>query len=428
MRLLAISGAVLLLSACAFSPASVVLSRGSWTSFQHDEKGRYEVTVIGLQDGRVLLVGGTLRNGKPSPTTEIYDPGRSSWSDASDLPVAVANPTATLLADGRVLVAGGEANAQTGLAVNTSWLFNPTSASWTKAPPMIERRFLSSAVRLVDGRVLVVGGNSTATSPATTTEIFDPATSKWTNGAPMPVERLSPRTVVLQDGRVVVTGGFVPQLPSAGPSTAPPIGAAPPASLYDPVTNVWSTMGFPPAGYVVNSVFLSTAGELEGFMHKYQPPPNGEGVPMAADVFPFGFDVQHAVTRVGPVMPVGAAAQAFSPVTVPDTLLQDGRLLTFDGSRALLYDPTGSSWSVAPSPPSIPTIYGPTSILLADGRVFITSGNYFDLFDPNTLVTGPSSAVIGSPALSWWLTLIAALMVALVGVQFLWSRRALGAN
>lgn len=424
MRVLAISGAVLLLSACALSPASVVLGRGSWTSFQHDEKGRYEMTMAVLKDGRVMLVGGTHRAGKPDATTEIYDPRHSTWSTAADMPLAVANSTATVLADGRVLVTGGVANAQTQVAVNTAFIFDPTSETWIKAAPMIQSRFLHGAVRLADGRVLIVGGNTTATNQATSAEIFDPATDKWTDAAPMPVARVLPLTVLLPDGRVVVTGGFVAQLPSEGSSPAPTAAVTPPASLYDPVRNKWSTLKFPPQGYVVKSVFLNNSGQLVGFIRKYQPPPNGEGVPTPTDVIPFVFDVPSGAMRMGAVMPVGTSAQQFEPVTVPDTLLRDGRLLTYDGSRALLYDPAGDSWSVAPSPPAIPSIYGPTSVLLADGRVFITSGNYFDLFDPNALITGPSPALIGSPVLSWWLTVIAALMIVLVGVQFLWSRKA----
>jgi len=275
---------------------------------------------------------------------------------------------------------------------------------------------------------LIVGGNTTATNQATSTEVFDPGTDTWTKVAPMPIERVLPLTALLPDGRVVVTGGFVAQLPTAGPPIAPTTAVAPPASLYDPVKDKWTTLEFPPAGDVVNSVFVNTAGELEGFIHKYQPPPNGEGVPTPTDVFPFVFDIQKGVIRIGAVMPVGTAARAFSPVTVPDTLLRDGKLLTFDGSRALIYDPADDSWSVAPSPPAIPSIYGPTSILLGDGRVFITSGNYFNVFDPAALITGPSPALIGSAELSWWLTLIATLMIVLVGAQFLWSRKAQNAS
>jgi hypothetical protein len=61
--------------------------------------------------------------------------------------------------------------------------------------------------------------------------------------------------------------------------------------------------------------------------------------------------------------------------------------------------------------------------MLQDGRVLITSGDYFDLFDPNGVIVGPSPAFIGSPELSWWLTVIAALMIVLVGAQYAWSRR-----
>lgn len=428
MRLVATVSILLALSACGLSPASVVLSRGSWTSLQHDESGRFDMTLVGLQDGRVLLVGGSLRNGKSSATTEIYDPHRRIWSSASEMPVAVVDPTATLLADGRVLLAGGETNAQTGLATNTAAIFDPVRDTWTKAAPMIQGRFLHGAIRLVDGRVLVVGGNTSATSQAASAEVFDPAADKWTSVPPMPTERLSPLAAVVPDGRVVVTGGSVPQLPSVGPQTPPTSTVEPPASVYDPVKNEWSSLNFPPAGNVVKSLFLNGAGELVGFIYKYQQPTSDEGVSTPADVFPFVFDIRTDAARVGPKMPAAAAASAFSPVNIPDTLLRDGRLLTFDGSRALLYDPTANSWSVAPSPPSIPTIYGPTSLLLGDGRVFISSGNYVYLFDPDAVITGPSPADIGSPGLSRWLSVIAVLMIIAVGIQFLWSRRTIGTS
>jgi len=410
VRGLAIAGMVLFISACAISPVSVLKGQGSWSSFQHAENGRSEATAVVLHDGSVLLVGGNLSNGSPVSTTEIYDPRHGSWSTASDMPVAVNIPTATVMADGRVLVVGGEANPNTGVAVNTAFIFDPASGIWTKVAPMEQSRYGQSDVLLANGRVLVTGGYTSSTQSTSSTEIFDPATGKWTKAADMPAKRESAVAIVLPDGRVVVAGGYSPPRPSGGRLLPPP------ATLYDPIKNVWSNLKFPPTGYYVNSAFLSRSGQLVGFI-----------IPNSGGVVPFVFDLQSGVTRTGATMPVESADTQSSGFAPGDTLLQDGRLLTSDGSRALLYDPAGNTWSVAPTPPNISVFgqsaTGETSILLNNGRVLVVGGDTFDLFDPNGVVVGPSPAFIGSAELSWWLTVIAALMILFVGAQHAWSRR-----
>jgi hypothetical protein len=410
VRRLAIAGMLLFISACAVSPASVLKGQGSWSSFQHDENSRSGEAAVVMHDGRVLLLGGNLRNGRPVATVEIYDPHHATWSTATDMPVAVNFPSVTVMADGRVLVAGGWVlKANTVVPVNTAFIFDPASGSWTKVAPMTQSRSMQSAVLLRDGRVLVAGG-ANASTEITSSEIFNPATGKWMKAANMPVDRGSALAITLPDGRVFVTGGFS----SAG---------SPPSSLYDPGANAWSTLKFPPTGYVVSSAFLNRAGQIVGFMHQYQAPPNGESVPAPVDLIPFVFDLQTGVTRTGTAMPGGPSVTAFGPSGRDAVLMLDGKLLNFDGIRVLLYDPVGNNWTVAPSPPPISGIFGPTLIMLQDGRVLITSGDYFDLFDPNGVIVGPSPAFIGSPELSWWLTVIAALMIVLVGAQYAWSRR-----
>jgi|GEM_PF-2528995 len=418
MRRFVIAGMMLFISACTISPASVLKGQGSWSSFQHDEKGRSEETAVVLHDGRVMVVSSNF-NGSPDSTTEIYDPRQRSWSTASDMPEAVNSPTATVMADGRVLVAGGGVNANAGVhaqptppqAVNTVLTFDPSSGTWTKVAPMNQSRYLQSAVHLADGRVLMIGG-SIAKSRLASAEIFDPRSGKWTKTADMPFASSSPVAVALSDGRVLVTGGNSPS-------------EAPPAALYDPNKNAWSNLKFPPTGYIVNSAFLSRAGQLVGFMEQATPSDNsgGQSQGQTPDVIPFVFNLQSGGIRTGAIMPAGSSDVQASGFTPGTTLLSDGRVLTSDGIRTLLYNPAGNNWSVAPTSPAVPGTYGETSLQLDDGRVLVMGGDYFVLFDPNGVVAGPSPALIGSPQLSWWLTLIAALMIVLVGAQYAWSRR-----
>ncbi len=420
MRRLAIAGMVLFISACAVSPASVLKGQGSWSSFQHNENGRSEEMAVVLHDGRVMVVSSNF-NGSPESTTEIYDPRQRSWSTASDMPEAVNSPTATVMADGRVLVAGGGVNANAGVhaqptpsqAVNTALTFDPSSGTWAKVAPMNQSRYLQSAVLLADGRVLVIGG-SNAKSKLASAEIFDPRSGKWMKTAEMAFASASPVVIALPDGRVLVTGGNSSS-------------EAPPAALYDPRKNAWSNVKFPPAGYVVNSAFLSRAEQIVGFMERYQATPSnnsgGQQQGQAPDVIPFVFNLQSGVLQTGAIMPAGSSDVQASGFTPGTTLLSDGRLLTSDGIRTLLYNPAGNNWSVAPTSPAVPDTYGEISLLLDDGRVLVIGGDYFVLFDPNGVVAGPSPALIGSPEFSWWLTVIAALMIVLVGAQYAWSRR-----
>src|SRR5690349_19520960 len=81
------------------------------------------------------------------------------WRRSGDLETARIRHTATLLADGRVLVAGGESgNDNTWKAGETAEVWDPKTGAWTSAGKLVERRYDHSATLLADGRVLVAGG------------------------------------------------------------------------------------------------------------------------------------------------------------------------------------------------------------------------------------------------------------------------------
>ena len=114
--------------------------------------------------------------------------------------------TATLLADGRVLVTGGGG----GFVVRSSAeLYDPATGLWSAAGSMTEIRATHTATLLPDGKVLVAGGaNGIGDKHVTSTaELYDPATRLWTPTGSLALPRKFHMATLLLDGRVLVTGG-----------------------------------------------------------------------------------------------------------------------------------------------------------------------------------------------------------------------------
>src|SRR3954470_17480143 len=87
---------------------SIALAGGpfTFTSTANLTTGRYGHTATLLSDGKVLVAGG-IANSVPDKTAELYDPARGTWKLTGSMATARFFATATLLRDGRVLVAGG---------------------------------------------------------------------------------------------------------------------------------------------------------------------------------------------------------------------------------------------------------------------------------------------------------------------------------
>jgi hypothetical protein len=113
-----------------YNPAS-----GTFTATGSMTMARDEYTATLLPDGSVLLAGGCLCGGPvgigPFASAEIYDPGKASFSSAPDMHAARHVHTATLLNDGRVLIAGGDGFQQTagtgGAILSSAELYTPTT-------------------------------------------------------------------------------------------------------------------------------------------------------------------------------------------------------------------------------------------------------------------------------------------------------------
>lgn len=181
---------------------------------------RTEATAVRLKDGRVLVLGGFdfIDRAAVLATAEIYDPASGRFEPTGSMAAARTRASATLLSDGRVLVAGGYPFA--GLsgggppdAIASAEVYDPASGTFTPAGPMREARAEHGAVLLPSGEVLVVGGvggasrtgNSATVVTRSTFERFDPATGRFTlvtGTLDRPISQ--PSLVLLADGRLLV--------------------------------------------------------------------------------------------------------------------------------------------------------------------------------------------------------------------------------
>ena len=134
-------------------------------------EARHGHTATLLADGKVLVVGGNGgANGRNAmDSAELYDPADGSWTAALNLIGGRADHTATLLADGTVLVAGGGGGLQY-RALASAELYDPVTGSWSAAGTMITARKDATATLLADGRVLIVGGDVASGDPMAAAE------------------------------------------------------------------------------------------------------------------------------------------------------------------------------------------------------------------------------------------------------------------
>src|SRR4030095_9766873 len=115
-----------------------------------------------LEDGKVLIVGGDNQNGLVSQA-EIFDPASLTSSVLSNSPSPRTDHTATLLADGQVIIIGGvDGNGW----LNSTEVFSPYSVpapGFLAGPSLIRARGGHTATALSNGKILIIGGQSTGT-------------------------------------------------------------------------------------------------------------------------------------------------------------------------------------------------------------------------------------------------------------------------
>jgi hypothetical protein len=168
-------------------------------------------TATALPDGRVLFVGGGLNGIMTGPLevyakAEIYDPATGKFTATGPMAQARQQHAAALLADGRVLIAGG--SDPKGTLLNTAEIWDPKTGKFSATGSMTSARSAAGAATLKDGRVLLVGGQGDDYSGLVFGELYNPATGKFTRTGSMAAERYRPSATLLNNGRVLVGGGY----------------------------------------------------------------------------------------------------------------------------------------------------------------------------------------------------------------------------
>lgn len=146
---------------------------------------RFDQTATLLPNGKVLIAAGMARNGLAEPTAELYDSSTGRFTSAGKLSSSRGwGATATLLDDGKVLIAGGATGSwcSDSCYLATAELYDPAANSFTAIGNMIEQRAGARAIRLGNGDVLIVGGNI---SSRQTAELYHPASRTFSlTGSP----------------------------------------------------------------------------------------------------------------------------------------------------------------------------------------------------------------------------------------------------
>jgi len=200
-----------------------IFPHGFKTTGSMAEARREGHTATLLTNGKVLVAGGI----DATTTAELFDPASGTFSATGSMVSARHDHTATVLFNGRVLVAGGD--NVTGATVE---LFDPVSGSFASTGSMSTARTGHTATLLTNGKVLVTGGIGTGGVSLATAELFDPASGTFTLTGSVATPRTGHTTTLLANGKVLVTGGM-----DAGGTTVAT------AELFDPVTGSFTSTG-----------------------------------------------------------------------------------------------------------------------------------------------------------------------------------------
>ena len=367
------------LTLCSLTSGSIASAQtGIWVRTGDMNAGRYYNTATLLATGKVLVAGGggacSAGTCQQFSSAELYDPATKTWTFTSPMNHVRLAHTATLMQDGRVLVAGGS-NITEGCLANAE-IFDPTNQQWTETGAMSAPRCGHQAALITQGpnagMVMVFSGSTICSScePVTTTaELYDPATGSWQLTGSLSVGRFVggavPPAPVLANGNIMAFGGL----------TCCPYTEVNEAEIYDVLAGEWTPTSAKTTGAEERAVTL-TNGNVLGAGGWTGIDPYNQGTPDTEL-----FDASSQVwSRTGPM----SIDRFFYTLTT----LASGQVLAAGGcdggweycdllQSAELYDPSSAAWFPTGSLNFARSSH--FANLLPDGTLLVSGG-----YDPNS--------------------------------------------
>jgi hypothetical protein len=326
-----------------------------------------------LANGKVLVTGGN-SGAATVRSAEIYDPATGTFSATGSMFTERQGHSASLLLDGRVLVSGGFSGSGSTLTLATAEIFDPAGAGGVgsfspTANDMPDRRENFTSTLLPGGKVLLAGGQSrTATDPVylSTAALFTPGADSFAATTPLGTARAGAVAELLDNGRVLVAGGRGATVVAT-------------AEVYDPTAATFTptagSMGSPRESFTVTPLGLTGS------------PPAAVGPVLVAGGYDGAGDIATAdlyapVARNFPPTGSMGAARAFQTAS----LLPNGTVVVAGGASGLtllgtveLFDPAAAggagAFTAAPGQDLITPRYSQTATVLQDGRVLLVGGH-----------------------------------------------------
>jgi hypothetical protein len=227
-----------LASAEVFAPIA-----GTWTTPEgglHTARSGHSATVIG---GRLLAAGGTGARGAALASAELLDPETLTWTEIAPMGGPRTGHQAVLIkVDEKIkvlVIGGGLPTGEGERALASCEIYDPTTKDWTPTGSLRTPRKGHQATVLADGRVLVTGGDAVPAVPyrvdsLTAAELYDPRTGVWTPAADLPGGGRSGHRSVWTPAGVVVVGGTGRPRATAGYRNV---------VVFDPGSGAWTITG-----------------------------------------------------------------------------------------------------------------------------------------------------------------------------------------
>ena len=300
-----------------------------------------------LPDGRVLIAGGMRKNQDFYRSAELFDPATGKFQLTGEMNEGRVGQIAVLLLSGKVLIAGGWVGHG---GTSSAELYDPSTGRFSVISSMRSRRGRPSATLLANGDVLIAGGEEIDNESLASAEIFHSKNLSFQTTGSMHHARVAHTATLLNDGRVLVVGGY------AGSASAS-------AEIYDPKAG-----SFTETGNLATARCKHTAGVL----------PDGR-VLIAGGSDNRGWNGNLSSAEIYDAKTgkfTAASALNDSRFKLPDEAvpLASGKLLVAGGSKtAEIFDPVVGKFVVAEGQMNDAWHYL-TETRLKDGRVLLAGG------------------------------------------------------